>query len=132
VQREAILSKKQVALVAEKLDVRMDKRIVLAGEGAQLRLERDARIDGDKIKLNCSPDPVDEHKEPEHETPKPTTITLVDEDGKPLGHRRFVITLPDGSERAGMVNADGRAELFLDESAEVVFPDVDRARRGRG
>ncbi|MSP26068.1 MAG: type VI secretion system tip protein VgrG, partial [Myxococcales bacterium] len=125
-----LFSSKQVAIVSEKLDVVTKKTVVLKSEGAQLRLDRNARIDGEQVKLNCSPEPVDEKKEPDYEPPKPTIIKLADEDGKPLAHRRFVVVLADGSERGGMLDGDGKAELFLDESAEVVFPDVDQARKG--
>ncbi len=125
----SLFSKKEVAVVAETVDVIAKKRVVLKGEAAQLRLDKNARIDGDLVKVNCAPDPVDERDAPRYEPPKPTLIALVDEAGKPLAHRRYVIIESDGSERGGMLDSEGKAELFLEGSAEIVFPDVDDPRK---
>lgn len=124
-----LFSDEQVAVVAEKFDVVTSKSTVVKSEGAQLQLDRNARLDGEVVKLNCKAEPVDDKKAPDYEPPKPTTITLVDEDGNALGHRRYRIIEPDGSERSGMLDADGKAEVFLDGSAQIAFPDVDQARK---
>ncbi|MCC6521720.1 MAG: type VI secretion system tip protein VgrG [Polyangiaceae bacterium] len=122
-------SKKKVRFVAEKMDLVVDKKLVLQAERGKLELDQNARLDGATVKLNCSPEPVDPAEEPEPEPKKLTTVELVDDDGKPLPHRRFVVTLADGSERSGVLDADGKAELLLDDSAEIVFPDVDQAQK---
>jgi type VI secretion system secreted protein VgrG len=121
-------AKKQVAFVAEKIDLVAEKKIVAKAEEGVLALDKNARLDGAMVKLNCDPEKPDEREAPEYEPPKPTKIELVDENGKPLGHRRYVVVESDGSERSGMLNEEGKAELFLEESAEVFFPDVDDAR----
>ena len=110
------------------IDLIAKKKIVAKAEEGVLALDKNARLDGAMVKLNCDPDKPDELEAPEYEPPKPTKIELVDDAGKALGHRRYVIVDKDGSERSGMLNEEGKAELFLEESAEVFFPDVDDAR----
>ena len=58
-----------------------------------------------------------------------TTLSLSDEDGKPLGGRRFLVRLADGSELAGVLDDEGKAELYIDEDAKVIFPDADNPRK---
>ncbi len=125
-----LFAKKELALVADTFDVRAKKRVVVEGDGATLKLSKDARLDGTVVKLNCDPEPPDPLEPPEYEPPEKTTIELLDEAGKPLARRRFVVTAPDGSERTGVLDADGRAEVFLDAASDIVFPDVDGARHG--
>jgi type VI secretion system secreted protein VgrG len=125
-----LFSKKALALVSETFDVRAEKRVVLEGDGATLKLRKDARLDGAVVKLNCDPEPPDPLEPPPYEPPEKTTIELLDEAGRPLGRRRYVITDPDGSERTGVLDQDGRAEVYLEQASDVVFPDVDGARRG--
>jgi hypothetical protein len=115
-EKMRLVSKKEALVEA-------NKKLFLQGEGASVQLTRDARIDGDLVKLNCSPDPVDD-KVPEEKPKKPTTFSLVDENGKPMAGQRVVILLADGTERATVLDADGKAELELDDSGDVVFPDV--------
>lgn len=103
-----------------------DKRVHLAGKVAAVDLMEDARIDGKQVKLNCTPEPDDGS---EREPPKPTTITLTDEEGNPLGHQRFVVVHADGSQRSGVTDDDGVADVLLDASGEVFFPEVDDARK---
>lgn len=38
-------------------------------------------------------------------------LELVDDDGKPVPHARYVVTLPDGSTREGTLNKNGYARL---------------------
>lgn len=103
-----------------------DERVHLAGKVAAVDLKTDARIDGAQVKLNCSPDPDDRGAQ---DPPQPTTIRLLDEEGNPLGHQRFVVVHGDGSQRGGVTDDDGEANLLLDASGEVFFPDVDDARK---
>lgn len=103
-----------------------DERVHLAGRVAAVDLKTDARIDGAQVKLNCSPDPDDRGAQ---DPPQPTTIRLLDEEGNPLGHQRFVVVHGDGSQRGGVTDDDGEANLLLDASGQVFFPDVDDARK---
>ncbi len=126
-----LFSKKQIAFVAENVDTIADKKIRLKAESGQIQLDQNARIDGSTVKLNCSPDPVDPLKAPDYTPPKLTKIKLADEKGNPLPGRRFVIVSADGSERSGMLDDSGAADFYLDkdDKAEIVFVDVDKARK---
>jgi type VI secretion system secreted protein VgrG len=125
----AVFAEKNIALHAEQLTFLGSKKVVLKGEEGQLQLDKNARLDGTQVKLNCQPDPVDEESPPEYEPPKKTTICLNDEDGKAMPGRRYVIVLADGSERAGMLDENGKAEVYIEEDAKVIFPDADQPRK---
>ena len=124
----AIFAGKQLALNAEKINAIAADKLVLKGKEGQLQLDQNARLDGTLVKLNCKPDPVDEAEPPPYEPPKATKIKLADEDGKPLPGRRYVIVAADGSERSGVLDENGEAELFLEEGGEIIFPDTDNPR----
>jgi type VI secretion system secreted protein VgrG len=118
---------KTINLHAEKrVNVTSDQRVHLAGKQAAVDLLENARIDGKQVKLNCTPEP---EPEGEADPPKPTTITLADEEGNPLGHQRFVVVNGDGSQRSGVTDDDGEASVLLDASGQIFFPDVDDARK---
>ena len=97
-------------------------KILLKSEGAGVELTQEARIDGASVKLNCAVDDASPFKP---ETSKPTKISLVDQDHVALAKQRFTIVLPDGTERAGVLDEEGKATVWLDASGEIVFPDVD-------
>lgn len=121
-------AKEQIALVSEKaIDVLAKKTIILKAETGEVRLDQNAKVGGTKIKL-ASAESVEEKEAPGYEPPKTTKIELLDENGKPLGSRRWVVVESDGSERSGMLDADGKAEIVIEEAAEIFFPDVDDAR----
>ncbi|HHH29706.1 MAG TPA: type VI secretion system tip protein VgrG, partial [Polyangiaceae bacterium] len=127
--RFAVFAEKQIALNAEQVTTVGTKKVVVKGEEGQLTLDKNARLDGAEVKLNCSPDPVEEGAPPEYEPPKKTTISLSDEDGNPIPGRRYVIIASDGSERAGKLDESGVAELYLEQGGKIVFPDVDNPRK---
>jgi len=102
------------------------EKVMLESASAFLGLGKVAKLKGELVKLNCEDDPVDELESPE--PPKLTTIALTDEDGKPLPNRRFVLVLADGTERSGTLDDKGEAELELEQSGEIIFPDVHRPR----
>ncbi len=64
--------------------------------------------------------------------PAPTTdwieVRLVGEDGAPIAGERFVVVLPDGSQREGTTDSDGLARLdnIASGNCRVSFPDLDR------
>ncbi len=120
------LFEKQVNLHSEKKINLSSERIHLAGKQAAIDLLENARIDGKQVKLNCTPEP---EPEDEQKAPKPTTITLADEEGNPLGHQRFVVVHGDGSQRSGVTSDEGKASVLLDASGQIFFPDVDDARK---
>jgi type VI secretion system secreted protein VgrG len=105
-----------------------DEEVFLQAEAATVKLTRDARIDGDLVKLNCSPEPAVTPKRAHKKEVKPTKFSLVDDNGKPLAGQRMVVLLADGTERATVLDKDGKAELELDDSGDVVFPDVSKPK----
>ena len=118
------LADEKMKLVAKKEALfKSDKKIFLQAEAGSLQLTRDARVDGDMVKLNCSPDPVDDTV-PDAEDIKVTKFSLVDDKGKPMANQRIVLVMSDGSERTAVLDEDGKAELELDDSGDVVLPDV--------
>lgn len=57
-------------------------------------------------------------------------IRLVDPDGVPVPGERYLITLPDGTKRAGRVDGNGFARLDRIDpgTCDVSFPDIDGRR----
>jgi len=55
-------------------------------------------------------------------------IELVDDAGKPVANEAYVIELPDGTQRTGRTDGDGRARITgIDPgTAKVSFPDLDK------
>lgn len=55
-------------------------------------------------------------------------IELVDDDGKPVANASYVIELPDGSQRTGRTDGEGKAKITgIDPgTAKVSFPDFDK------
>jgi hypothetical protein len=89
--------------------------------GASLSMEKQVKVDGDKILLN-SPDHATDP--PPKQPDPPTTLALVDQDGKGLPYQRFVVTQDDGTQVAGKTDKDGKAEPDLASGGKVLFPDV--------
>ena len=98
----------------------------MQSESAFLGLGKVAKLKGELVKLNCDDDPVDELDPPEE--PTLTVIQLNDEDGKPIPNQRFVLVLPDGSEKTGTLDEEGKAEIDVDDSGDIIFPDVHNPR----
>lgn len=64
------------------------------------------------------------------EEPTWLVIELVDDEGKPVPHARYVVTLPDGSTREGTLNKNGYARVdgVNPGQCQVSFPHLE----GRG
>lgn len=56
-------------------------------------------------------------------------LELVDEEGNPVPKARYILCLPDGSERAGTLGDDGRGreDGIAPGVCKVTFPDFDAA-----
>lgn len=98
-----------------------DDKVVLKSSGASLGLGTEAKLDGSKVLLN-SPEQASDTLQA-HE-PERTKIELVDQDGHPIPYQRFRIELGDGSHYTGFLDQDGKAEVDVDGSGEIVFPDL--------
>jgi hypothetical protein len=118
------LADEKMKLIAKKEALlKSDKKVFLQAENGSLQLTRDARVDGDVVKLNCSPEPVDDEV-PDEKKIETTKFSLVDDKRKPMAGQRLVLIMPDGSERNAVLDQDGKAELELDDSGKILFPDV--------
>lgn len=116
-------AEERVTVVSKDGIVMKSERFHAMGKSSSLLLFNDADLGGNRVKLNCV---VEEAAV--IAPPKPLTrIQLVDESGAPARRRRFVIVGSDG-ERGGVLDDNGEAELELDGSAQIYFPDVDKPR----
>jgi uncharacterized protein involved in type VI secretion and phage assembly len=107
------------------------KEVALVAQGAAVELAGGtARLTGASVALG-GPVP-NASEDSRYRDPHPTKIHLEDQEGRPRAHQRFVIRLPDGTERAGVLDAEGSAELEIEESggAEILFPEVADVERG--
>ncbi|MFO0630244.1 MAG: type VI secretion system tip protein TssI/VgrG [Polyangiales bacterium] len=111
---------KEVQLAAERVLARSTQGGAV-GVGSDVEvLGAQVRVDGPDAGTALTRDP----------TPPPTRIALRDADGAPIPFARFEITLDDGSRLAGVLDAEGRAALELDQGGQVRFVDHPDARMG--
>ncbi len=96
-------------------------KVTVKSQGAALALDGEAKLSGAKVNLGTGSIPLDDAPD---DPVKPTTIELVDEEGAPMAHQRFVIMMGDGSEQTGFLNREGKAVVELEGTARVVFPDL--------
>ena len=116
-----LTSKKDAEVLIEK------KLLIKTSDGASLSMEKEVKVDGEKILLN-SPEQA---KDPPPKDPEPPTkVELCDDDGKPLAYQRFLVVMDDGSEVSGMTDKDGKAELDLKSGGKVTFPDLSEVNGG--
>ena len=94
--------------------------VKMASSGASIALQGDARIDGSSVRLKSDTSIPDEHQS----AAQPTSLELTDPDGRPLANRPYVIRTPHGHERAGVLDADGKATVLLETDATVRFPGL--------
>jgi uncharacterized protein involved in type VI secretion and phage assembly len=109
--------------ISSKGDAQMvvGKKLVLKTDGASVAMEKEMKIDGQKILLNSPASAKDAPAKP----PKPPTqIEILDESGAPIAHHRFLVKLDDGSEVSGFTDKDGKAELDLPSGGQITFPDL--------
>lgn len=97
----------------------------VAQGGATLGLSAEAALDGAQVLLK-SPASAQDPAEPTR--PPPTTISLTDQEGRPLAWARYVVRLADGTTRGGLLDRGGRAVIYLDDDAEIMLPDHPTAR----
>jgi hypothetical protein len=116
-----VLRESEVKLYSTDKATVVAESVVLKGTSASLGLDREARLGGDKVRLGVK-DTADKDKA--EERPAPTRLELVDQDGNPLAHQRFKLVLPDGSSRAGLLDAKSAAVIDLEESAKLEFEEL--------
>jgi type VI secretion system VgrG family protein len=103
------------------------EKVLIQTPDTSLSMKTDVQIDGKKILLN-SPDRVTDPVK--DESPPPTKLKMKDKSGKPLAYQRFLITMADGSEYSGILDGDGEAEMDLEGSGTVTFPDLGESSGG--
>ena len=112
-------TKKDAVLVAD--------TILLKASTASVGLAKDAQIDGKQILLNS---PEDAKEPVPDKSPKPTTITLVNQKGNPLANQRYLVSLADGSQVGGILDKDGKATLAIEGPGSITFPRLRGAKPG--
>ncbi|MBK6529139.1 MAG: hypothetical protein IPF99_06010 [Deltaproteobacteria bacterium] len=58
------------------------------------------------------------------EPPTLTRIELRDQNGKPMASQRYKLIYADDREYIGVLDADGCAEIVVEGSPEIEFPDA--------
>jgi type VI secretion system secreted protein VgrG len=99
----------------------VSEEILLESSGAALGLSSEAALDGSKVLLNS---PAAAEDTIEDDPVQTTTIELLDDEGNPIANQPYRIVLGDGSEVAGVLDEEGRAEIELDEDGDIYFPGV--------
>lgn len=99
--------------------------VLKTNQGASIAMGGEVKVDGTQILLNS---PGNAKDAPLPEPPRQTNIELVDQEGKPLAHQRYLLVLDDGSEQSGILDADGKAEVDVNASGQIFFPDLDKAQ----
>jgi len=95
-------------------------QVLLKASGAALGLSSEAAVEGSRVLLNS---PAQAQDSVEDEPVEMTTIELVDEEGNPIADQPYRIIIGD-REISGVLDDEGKAEIELDEDAEIVFPGV--------
>ncbi len=108
------------ALVSGGVQVVADE-VVLKSSGAGLKLDANATLDGSMVKLKS---PVSASDSSSTEPPTLTRIELRDQNGKPMASQRYKLIYPDGKEYIGVLDAEGCAEVVVEGSPEIEFPDA--------
>ncbi len=119
-----VLAEKKARIVAKDFALVQAKETHLRGEGATLELSDKATLQAVAINLKGGTPPQDVIDGPGRR--RLTKIELKDQDGQPLPYERFVVKLTNGSERVGVLDENGKAELEIQGggSAHIVFPDL--------
>lgn len=102
-----------------------DTILLKTDQGASMGMGKEVKIDGSQILLNS---PEKAKDDPPPDPPPKTSIELVDQNGKPLAHQRYLLVLDDGSEQSGILDADGKADVDVTAGGKIYFPDLDQAK----
>lgn len=115
-------------ILAAKKEARvLSDKLVVVSEGASMSMGQEIKLDGKKILMN-SPDKAEDP--PPAEPAKTSKIELTDQDGRPLAHERYLLVLEDGTERSGVLDKDGKAEIQVEQSGKIYFPDMSKVEAG--
>ncbi len=118
--RVSISEGKIKVMAQDVVQVKADQ-VLLKSSGAAVGLSSEASVEGSRVLLNSPENAEDSIEQDERE---PTTIVLVDEEGQPIAEQAYRIVLDDGRELAGTLDADGKAEIDIDQGGTIVFPGL--------
>ena len=113
-----------LALAEDKAQVKA-ATVLLKSDGAAVGLTIEAAVDGSRVLLNSPQNASDQAEESSVQT---TVIELMDQAGEPIANHPYRIVLGSGEEISGTLDADGRAELILEEEGDVFFPGLPDVR----
>jgi type VI secretion system secreted protein VgrG len=120
----------QIEAKARKTAAVKAETVLLRSSGARILLGKEVKIDGEAIKLNCTPkEGDDQFPEPNVE---PTKIAITDKKGRPLPYQRYVVLVGDEETVGGIVDKEGKDEIVLEEGDAIVFPDLGDVKMGGG
>jgi type VI secretion system secreted protein VgrG len=114
------LGDKDVRIKAEGLVGVEAVDVAMQSSGASMGLGEDFKANGSQIRLGADTSVEDLASEPEE---LPSTIVMTAANGNPEPFALFVAVLPDGTERVGILDRNGTANLDTPEGTRVVFPD---------
>jgi type VI secretion system secreted protein VgrG len=101
--------------------------VILKSSGASIGLSSEAKIDGSRVLLN-SPESASDNVESDEA--QPTQVSLTDDEGNPLARQPFRVVLDDGSEITGITDDEGRADIELEGSGTIFFPETGSVEGG--
>ncbi len=102
-----------------------DESLVLVGPQASFSLKEDATVHGARVLLNSPSLATDVVRRSDFVG---TKVELVDQLGNPIPYQRFVITLKSGQTYSGFLDGKGQAEVDVEGSGIVTFPDLNDAQ----
>ena len=105
-------------------------KVGLEGSNASLALTQTATLAAPHVALASNAALLDDQIDDAKPIP-PTTFEAHDQEGKPIAGQPFVLVMPDRSERSGALDHGGLSEMELEESGNIVFPELQRATPGQ-
>ena len=97
------------------------KGVLLKADQSTIAMSSKVAVDGTAILLGS---PTDASNEVKSDTPTPTKISLAGQDGKPLAYQHFKLIMDDGSERSGITDGEGKAEVRVKGNVNITFPEL--------
>jgi type VI secretion system secreted protein VgrG len=103
------------------------KTVTASSSGASVALDSNATVQGGQVQLKGG---SGSSASTSDKDAKVTTLTLVDQDGKPLANQRIILRTggEGGPERTVVLDANGSIDVPGTDPFEVIFPDVGDAK----
>ncbi len=126
VTKDAEITSDTVTVTATKAVTLGGDTVTLSSSGASVALDSNATFQGAKVELKGGSGSSAQNKA----DAKKTTITLVDQDGKPLANQRIILRQggDGGDEQTIVLDDKGAATVDGDGPFDVVMPDLTDAK----